>query len=173
MQILTQRMKLVSANVPLARAEINEPQEFSHLLEATVPENWPPESVVDALPLFLSWLEAAPDQIGWFGWYGLASLDVTGPPTLIGGGGFLGPPSDGVVQIGYSVLPQFQSQGYATEMVKGLIEWALAQPEVSVVQAETEWANPSSVRVLEKCGFVSVGPSDQPGGSRFEFRPNP
>src|SRR4051812_9961256 len=122
--IETTRLKLIPATVALARAEIGDRGEFARLLGATVPDNWPPETAADALPLFLGWLEAAPDRIGWFGWYALFTGGDAGLPVLVGGGGFLGPPRDGVVKMGYSVLPQFQRQGYATEMVRGLVDWA-------------------------------------------------
>ena len=182
--IETTRLKLIPATVALARAEIGDRGaggEFARLLGASVPDNWPPENAADALPLFLGWLEAAPDRVGWFGWYALAAGARGGAgagagalaagPVLVGGCGFLGPPRDGVAKMGYSVLPQFQRQGYATEMVRALVNWALGQQGQGVVRivAETEWANPASVRVLEKAGFVSVGPAAEPGGRRFEL----
>ena len=167
--IETTRLKLIPATVALARAEIGDRGEFALLLGASVPDNWPPETAADALPLFLGWLEAAPDRVGWFGWYALVAGDGAAPPVLVGGGGFFGPPRDGVAQIGYSVLPQFQRQGYATEMVGELVNWALGQQGTVRIVAETEWANPASVRVLEKAGFVSVGPAAEPDGTRFEW----
>ncbi len=167
--IETTRLKLIPATVALARAEIGDRREFARLLGASVPDNWPPETAADALPLFLGWLEAAPDRVGWFGWYALVAGDEGAAPVLVGGGGFMGPPRDGVAQIGYSVLPQFQRQGYATEMVRELVKWALGQLQVVRIVAETEWANPASVRVLEKAGFAFVGPAAEPGGTRFEL----
>lgn len=167
--IETTRLKLIPATVALARAEIGDRGEFARLLGASVPDNWPPESAADALPLFLGWLEAAPDRVGWFGWYALAAGEGAAAPVLVAGGGFKGPPQDGTAEIGYSVLPQFQGRGYATEMVGGLVRWALDQPGVARVVAETEWANPASVRVLSKAGFAPAGPAPEPGGERFEF----
>lgn len=168
--IVTSRLTLVPATVALARAEIGDLDEFASLLEASVPGNWPPETTVDALPLFLGWLEAAPDRVGWFGWYALARIANEDSVVLIGGGGFMGPPEDGAVQIGYSVLPQFQRHGYATEMVGGLVRWALAQPGVDRIAAETEWANPASARVLEKSGFIPTTSATDQGGARFELQ---
>ena len=71
--------------------------------------------------------------------------------------------------MGYAVLPQFQRHGYATEIVRALVSWAIGQPGVVRLVAETEWANPASVRVLEKAGFRPVGPAAEPGGARFEW----
>ena len=164
--ISTVRLKLIPATVAHVRAEIGDRAEFARLIQAQVPENWPPESAADALPLFLEWLEAAPDRVGWFGWY--AVLDVKNANSiLVGGGGFLGPPQQGEVSIGYSVLPQFQGSGFATEMVGALVQWALEHSGVRRIVAETEWANPASVRVLSKLGFAETGPGAEPGGTRF------
>lgn len=166
----TTRLKLVPASLEHVRAEIADHRQFAQMLQATVPANWPPESAADALPLFLAWLEAAPDQAGWFGWYALLLDSGTASPELVGGGGFLGPPLQGEVQIGYSMLPQFQQRGIATEMVAGLVGWALNHPEVTHLVAETEWENPASVQVLRKIGFTPVGATNGDGGMRFELR---
>src|SRR3954453_3995567 len=101
--IETTRLKLIPATVASARAEIGDRGEFARLLGAAVPDNWPPETAADALPLFLGWLEAASDRVGWFGWYALVApgaAAAAGPAVLVGGGGFFGPPRDGVARIG-------------------------------------------------------------------------
>src|SRR3954451_23379403 len=167
--IETTRLKLIPATVASARAEIGDRGEFARLLGTSVPDNWPPETAADALPLFLGWFEAVPDRVGWFGWYALVPGDEAALPVLVGGGGVFGPPRDGGAQIGSSVLPQSQRQGYATEIVRELVNWALGQQRMIRIVAETEWANPASVRVLENAGFVSVGPTAEPGGTRFEL----
>ncbi len=171
--IETTRLRLVPATVAVARAEIRDRVEFARLLGASVPSNWPHETAADALPLFLSGLEAGPDRVGWYSWHALAVDSSSSGRILVGGGGFLGPPENGSVQIGYSVLPQFQRMGYATEMVGGLVRWAMQQPGVVRIIAETEWANPASVGVLTKCGFVPSGTATEPGGTRYEFPGNP
>ncbi|MCC7261615.1 MAG: GNAT family N-acetyltransferase [Candidatus Latescibacteria bacterium] len=166
--IETLRLKLLPSTVPLARAELGDRSEFARLLGASVPENWPPESLLDALPLFLAGLETGPDRVGWFSWYGLAAGNDAGSRMLVSSGGFSGLPHEGTVELWYSVLPQFQGMGYATEMVIGLTTWAMGQSGVRRVVAETEWENPASVRVLSKAGFTASGPSTGSGGMRFE-----
>jgi len=171
--IVTRRLTLIPATVPLARAELQDRAAFAELLGAVVPDAWPPESTVDALPLLLGWLEAAPDRAGWFGWYAVLRDGLAAGSVLVGGGGFLGPPKDGAVQVGYSVLPDFQRRGYATEIVRGLATWAFVQPGVEVIAAETEWVNPASVRVLERNGFRAAGTASEAEGTRFELRTKP
>jgi RimJ/RimL family protein N-acetyltransferase len=155
---------------------------LARLLEARVPDDWPPETLADALPWFLARLESQPEQAGWWGWYALAADAPASPEpaaqpgscagrgrVLVGSGGFRGPPVDGAVEIGYSVLPEFQGQGYATEIVRGLVGWALSQAGVSRVTAETEWANPASAQVLRKAGFQPFGEAAASGGAHFSI----
>jgi [ribosomal protein S5]-alanine N-acetyltransferase len=167
--IETSRLKLVPATVEHLRAEIGDRIAFSSLIDAVVPQEWPPETTVDALPLFLQWLEAAPDSAGWYGWYGLAQNESKEGLTLIGGAGFLGPPEKGVVNLGYSVLPRFQGQGFATEMAARLIQWAFEDPAIIRIGAETEWANPASVRVLTKLGFLPSAQGAGLGAQHFQL----
>ena len=87
---------------------------------------------------------------------------------LVASGGFPGMSVKGTVEIGYSVLPQFQAKGYATEMVSALVHWVLAQPEVQRVVAEANAENKASLRVLAKVGFVPVGAGREPQHLRFE-----
>lgn len=71
--------------------------------------------------------------------------------------GFKGPPVDsGRVEIGYGTMPAMQNKGYMTEAVNGLLQWAAARKDISVVLAETNAANLPSIRVVEKCGFDTI-----------------
>lgn len=167
--LLTPRLRVVPATVALARAELTDRAAFAALLDARVPADWPPESAADALPWFLEQLEAAPDeQAGWLAWYGVRAAADGEPATLVGGAGFLGPPADGTVMTGYSVLPQYQNRGYATEMVGALVGWAMTQPGVRRVVAETGAGNGPSVKLLTGLGFREVGPGEEAGSLRFE-----
>lgn len=167
--IETSRLTLIPSTAEMLRAEIGDHPELARILSASVPENWPPESTADALAFFLQCVESSPEQVGWFGWYALSKKTDESASELIGCGGFMGPPNDGAAQIGYSVIDQHQCNGFATEIVNALVKWGFAQPNCTRVIAETEWANPPSARVLEKTGFVSVGPTEAPGGTRFEL----
>lgn len=169
--LTTERLVLIPGNVDLARAEIADRAAFARLLGADVPDAWPPETLADALPFFLSLIEASPQAPEWFGWYVMTHETASSPRVLVASGGFKGAPCVGLVEIGYSVLPEFQGRGYATESVRSLARWALAQPGVTRVLAETEWANPASVRVLERAGFVRSGEGELPGSARYLLQP--
>lgn len=64
------------------------------------------------------------------------------------------PNSDGEVEIGYGLGYEFEHNGYMTETVKAISNWALQQDSVNAVIAETKKDNVASQRVLERCGFV-------------------
>ncbi|ANE53355.1 hypothetical protein SY85_06735 [Flavisolibacter tropicus] len=60
---------------------------------------------------------------------------------------------DGEVEIGYGTYPQFQKQGYMTEAVGTLCQWAFDQTRVACVLANTHSTNIASQRILLKNGF--------------------
>lgn len=78
--------------------------------------------------------------------------------SVIGGIGFKGMPDDnGIVEVGYGINESYRNQGYATEAVKVMLEWALQQAGVKRIQAQTEEHNEISKRVLLKNGFQHIG----------------
>ena len=170
MEERSRRFRLLAATAESARAELEDPARLAHLIGANVPADWPPETLRDALPLFLQQHEAHPEWTGWLGWY-VIRLDRAAP-VLCGSVGFKGPPdAEGAVEIGYSVLPAHQHLGFATEMVETLVRWACAQPGVRCVEAETTVDHPRSVRVLERTGFHRIGTGNEPGAVRYRFLP--
>jgi RimJ/RimL family protein N-acetyltransferase len=73
---------------------------------------------------------------------------------VVGDIGFHGPPdSRGAVTIGYGLAPEARGHGYATESLVALVEWALAQPEVTAVNADANLDNVASQRVMERAGM--------------------
>lgn len=168
MNIHTPRMALVPATAELIGLELDDPAALGRALGAEVPANWPPELVRDALPWFRSQLEADPALSGWLCWYGMVRNGGADAPVLAASGGFMGPPVEGIVEVGYSILPQFGGQGYATEMMGALTDWAFAHPNISTVAAEALPDNGASLRVLAKLGFAQAGTAQEPGHVRFE-----
>jgi [ribosomal protein S5]-alanine N-acetyltransferase len=148
---------LIPVSPEIAEVELSDPARFPDMLDARVPTSWPPEILSDARPLFRDLLREDPSRTGWIGWY--AILVTEGERVLVGSAGFTGPPdAGGTVETGYSMLPEYQGRGFATEMVRALCAWAFVQPHVTTVVAETTWSNAASMNVLEKCGFNRVEP---------------
>lgn len=162
--IETERLILAPSTEETVRAEQQDHQRLAVLLKAVVPEDWPPETLTDALPWFEEQLHLHPEAAGWYGWYALLKTSEEGLPVLAGGAGFKGAPDErGQVEIGYSVLPRFQKRGLASEMVLALTEWAFGQPGVRCVIAQTAPDNAPSIRVLQKAGFKQCEEAWEPG----------
>lgn len=165
----TRRLELIAATDAIVRAEMRDRAQFARLLNARVPESWPPElNSTETIAFSLQRLEQSPDNIGWWTWYFVLRYDNAQSRVLIGNGGFKGrPASDGTVEIGYSMIPTFQKTGYATEAVEGLLKWVFQHPEVSCVVAETFPELKPSIRVLEKNGFVLLDKGTEDAVIRF------
>ena len=100
-----------------------------------------------------------PDQWEWYAMWMIELKDGTHIGDLCFKG--LGP--NGVAEIGYGILEEYQGQGYATEAVQAAVDWAFQQPNVTVLEAETAPDNNASKRVLEKCGFIANGKIGEEG----------
>ena len=161
----------MAGTLEMARAEISDRTQFSQLLDARVPDTWPPEfNDHETMSFFLQKLEAAPDEVGWWAWYFVLNSPVKNERVLIGNGGFKGKPtSDGTVEIGYSILKEYRNLGYGTEAIKALVSWAFNHSEVRRVVAETLPELKPSQRLLEKCNFRNIGEGSEEGSIRFEL----
>jgi RimJ/RimL family protein N-acetyltransferase len=77
---------------------------------------------------------------------------------VVGYGGFHGPPDQaGMVEMGYSVAPEFRRQGYGRAIVTELLGRAAAEPEVRVVRATISPGNTASLATIDGFGFAEVG----------------
>lgn len=102
------------------------------------------------------------------GHWGTRLFLLDDPPTLVGWGGFKGPPADGVVELGYSIAPAFRERGLATEATRRMLDEAFAAEGVTAVIAHTLPERNASTRVLEKAGFAHDG--DAVEGDRAVWR---
>jgi RimJ/RimL family protein N-acetyltransferase len=79
---------------------------------------------------------------------------LAGEDVVIGDIGFHAPPDDlGEVSIGFGIVPAARGRGYAGEALRALLAWALRQPEVRTVHADTDLVNLASQRVLLGAGM--------------------
>ena len=76
---------------------------------------------------------------------------------------FKGLDENGVAEIGYGISEHYQNQGFAGEAVQAVAAWALREPDVRAIEAETDANNIVSQRVLEKCGFEPNGQMGEEG----------
>ena len=60
-------------------------------------------------------------------------------------------------ELGYWLGVPFWGQGYATEAVRAVIDYAFTELDLEFLSAGARVTNPPSRRVLEKCGFQWTG----------------
>jgi RimJ/RimL family protein N-acetyltransferase len=163
-RLLTPRLTLLPTTAEMLRAEMEDRPRLVGLLGAVVPENWPPEILKEALPDLLRKLE---DGEGMLSWYWLLHSEP-GLPTVVGSGGLLGDPRLlDATEIGYSVLPQYQNAGFATEAVAAIVRWSFQSKCLTRILAHTFPDLRGSIRVLEKNGFEFSGEGEEPGTIRY------
>ena len=143
------------AVLPSHKAALAESRASLHsMLALRLPEGWPqfPEA-------FSLGDEAPPTQ--WSG-YLFASQHLG---AIVGNGGFVGPPIEGEVEIGYEIAPEFQNKGMATQAVRSLLSLAFQSSSVERVIAHTLAERNASNAVLIKVGmaFVSELHNDEVG----------
>jgi [ribosomal protein S5]-alanine N-acetyltransferase len=113
----------------------------------------PPPYMADSLPVVLTRLRKVPREARWWNWL-VIRQDTS---QAVGSIAFGGPPGpEGSVLIGYAMYSGYEGQGYATEAVRAMIEWAFAQPEVRVVRTMAPVWNTPAVHVAEKVGMRPV-----------------
>lgn len=101
---------------------------------------------------------AHPEQWEWYAMWYIELKDGTRVGDLC----FKGLGADGMAEIGYGILDEYQRRGYCTESVRASVEWALTHGAYSV-EAETDPGNIASQRVLRKCGFAPNGVMGEEG----------
>jgi RimJ/RimL family protein N-acetyltransferase len=77
---------------------------------------------------------------------------------VIGDVGFMGPPdATGAVSVGCAIAEDARGQGYATEAMSAMLEWARGQSGLTCVLADTTRSNLASQRLLERVGLHRIG----------------
>lgn len=172
MRMRTERLELVATTLAHIDADLESPESLGRLLEAAVPASWPPgEYDRPAMEFFRARLSERDDVVGWYGWYAVHRPVEGAGAVVIGVGGYIGPPGpEGIVEIGYSIAPEFQARAFATELVRALVSRAFSVPGVVQVIAHTHATNTGSIKVLERCGFVAAGAGSEPETVRYERR---
>jgi [ribosomal protein S5]-alanine N-acetyltransferase len=125
--------------------------EFERLLGASAPDPLvaPPETG-DVLDYFRTAIEEDPNIRPWFFRWIIERTENR----LIGSVGLAGYPNDeGAVLLGYSIYPEYEGRGYASEAATGMVGWALGQERVNCVQATIFPSHTASQRVAAIAGM--------------------
>jgi ribosomal-protein-alanine N-acetyltransferase len=159
-------VRVVPATIEQLEAFQRDPAEFAALIGSPVPEGWP--QFPEAFEFTIDKLRSSPAETDW--WMQLFFHDGR----LVGSGGFVGPPDDGVVEIGYEIAPEFRGRGYATAAAGVMVDTAFAAGVHTVIAHTMPEANPST-DVLSKLGFQHTGDVTDPDEGtvwRWELAPD-
>jgi len=163
--LTTARLRLV----PLTLSCTTSPDDrdaIGRTTSARVPEAWPVEHYdQEVLDYTRTLLGKEPE-----GEFVMRYLVTREGPTVIGMVGCSPPDADGRVVTGYSVLPECQRRGYASEALAGIIDWLRGNPAVRIVAADTYPHLIASIRTMERCGLVYAGPGEGEGVIRHELQ---
>lgn len=163
--IRTKRLALIPATVEMLKCDRGDRRGLARLLNAAVPPGWPPPLLdEETISQFFRMMEDGSDP-KFCSWYWVRADHAGDERTLIGCGGtgsLSGNPD--AVTIGYSVLDEFQNQGYATEAIRRIAREVFSWPGIRKITATTYPDLKASIRVLEKSGFIPAGGKEQGEG---------
>ncbi len=82
------------------------------------------------------------------------------------------PNADGEIEIGYGTYEEFQNNGFMTEIVTGIIDWAKTQIKVKSIIASTDKLNMASFKVLKKNNFIKIKETETSFNWKLEIKSN-
>jgi ribosomal-protein-alanine N-acetyltransferase len=83
---------------------------------------------------------------------------AAGAPRAIGYLNFHGGPDErGMVEVGYTLLPEARGQGYAIEAVRAAFDWATSVHGIHRFRASVTPDNERSLNLINKLGFRQTG----------------
>ena len=151
------QVRLVPATIPLLHALIEDRARFGESIGSPVPDGWP--EFPEAIDFTLERLEATPEADP--PWSMQFFVDAASG-RLVGSGGYVAPPVDRTVEIGYEVAPEFRGRSFGTAAARALVEQAVASGEVDHVTAHTLPGPNASTGVLRSLGFEQVDVLEDP-----------
>ena len=127
-------------------------EEAERLLDIKLPPDWPGE---DTRYLEL-WLKDMSEARVFAPWRARV-VTLVGDRRMIGHAGFHGPPNDaGMVEIGYTIFPEYRGKGYATEAAQRLLDFA-RELGATTFRASVSPGNAPSIAIIRKLGLEQIG----------------
>ncbi|WP_280648029.1 MULTISPECIES: GNAT family N-acetyltransferase [unclassified Dysgonomonas] len=147
MEIL--RLRIVPLSVEHFRLFLDETEKMELQMGLTPSREIPDEHTRQAMEDLYAKAIAYPEH---YYWYTNWQIILKSENKSIGSACFMKDESaPSQVEIGYGTNAKYRNKGFMTEAVQALCKWALQQPYIKCITAETEINNIPSQRVLEKC----------------------
>ncbi len=173
--IRSERLELVSLSPDFIDALLAERRSDAEAAATlTLPDDWPDAHDRGFLNFRLRQMRERPEIQEWFVY---AVVLPEGDRPMIGHAGFHGPPgvnavkAPDAVEVGYSVFDPYRRRGYATEVVRALIDWASREHGIHHFVASISPGNEPSLALVRRLGFKHTGQHwDEEDGEELEFQ---
>lgn len=161
----TQRLRIVPLTLFQLQLCLNDLPALEAELELPIARDMLTERVHSAIHRKIKLMKNM--EVSQHPWQTYWLLVVSAEQVGAGLAGFKGVPNEyGITEIGYGTDPAYQNQGYMSEAVRALVDWALGHPICKAVTAITV-ENPASRRLLEKLGAHLI--AEDRSSSSWEF----
>ena len=82
---------------------------------------------------------------------------------IIGSAGFHNMPDEnGMIEIGFGIVPEMQNQGFGTELLIGMWQMIIKRPDVKILRYTVSPNNEPSIHIIKKFNFTLVGEQMDP-----------
>ncbi|MGI2326696.1 GNAT family N-acetyltransferase [Planococcus sp. YIM B11945] len=151
-KITTDRLLVITFEAEMIKALLEGVEKLEKLIPYNVPVDYPMDVYKQFFPYKIERFSQYPEENKWEG----LIIDKENQ-TVIGDIGYkAGPNEKGEINLGYSILPRYQGNGYATEAALAMVYWGLRQSGVQKITATCSLENSASIRVLEKAGLRQI-----------------
>ncbi|MGM0419600.1 MAG: GNAT family N-acetyltransferase [Bacillota bacterium] len=151
MELHSDRIKLYAPTPDEFLLSLTDPNYFARQMGWKEDWSWMEQSVKETL--MQGCRQAIKDKENYL-WYTNWLIILKEENAIVGGITFKGPSnSEGEVEIGYEMNPEYRNKGLMKETVELISSWVLGNPEVQRIIAETNKDNIPSGKVLAGTGF--------------------
>lgn len=152
----TDRLILINYTLEMIQATIGRTEALERASGYQVSPDWPGIDFFFYLPYVLENVKKDDRMIKW------TRLVVLKQENKIIGeiGGQGNPDETGEIELGYSIVPEYQNKGYMSEALSEMIAWLAEQPNIIRIFARCYEQNEASIQVLKHNRFVHIEEKD-------------
>ena len=153
-ELRSERLRLISMTPTFIQAVLEgRYEEADGLLGIVIPRDWPGG---DDRYLHL-WHKDMIDAPEFAKWRARVIVPIEGDVHMVGHAGFHGPPNEnGMVEMGYTIFPEFRGRRFATEVAQRLIDFA-KENGAKLIRASVSPDNAPSLAMTRTLGLVQIG----------------